>query len=137
MSLYVKNGTTMKVANKDIKVYKRLNIGRKGGLTSPYQGTPYYLNKMVTAKKDFAKSIMEHNFGDNSPLTYGLHAYTTKLTYGLHAYTTKQRAFTTVHWSYEGIFEAVIPKGARYIKGLYNEILTDQLMCIKQVKHRK
>lgn len=47
---------------------------------------------------------------------------------GLHSYTTKKRVDCT---NDEIIVKCIIPKGATYIRGLFNEIVSTQLIPIE------
>lgn len=102
----------VKIAEKDIIVYKRLKI-QGNRLLSPYTFFEYKLNKEYTVKTKLSdKTLREVNRG-------------------LHAYQTEQKAKDTKYPS-DAIYIAKIPRGAIYKLGTNDDIVSNKLKVIKK-----
>ena len=113
------------VAKKDIKVYK---VIRDVGEICPKYVTPCFYTKLVFNEQGIAELASQLR-------TYeGNDHYLPQVNAGIHAYTNKD---TARRWSYSGadysdcIAEAIIPKGAKYYRGEYDEIVADRMLIKK------
>ena len=128
MCIRVSSKAKVLIAKKDIRVYKRLVVKNNGNLISPYREIPYYIGKTKTAITDFLITIKRFNkFAKPGDII--------ELYEGIHSYNAKKTAMAKKVWDWnEEIFAAIIPAGSQYIKGLKNEIVSEKLKIIKQVK---
>lgn len=111
-----------KTAREDIKVYKILNKNRLFNIyKSPYQCTPYILNKEYTSVLcDSISHITERVFIVEE---------------GLHTFLNKDDAIKhclggSSSWV---VCEAVIPKGSKYAIGVQNDVVSNRLIVIKEI----
>lgn len=115
MCLYVKEGTTLRVAKKPITVWKILNpkwevriVGYvKGKGVSPYQGKTYTRGKSYRVKLD--SSI------------YG------RIYYGFHAWRTKKVAMEQNYNGYKNVVKCTLPVGAEYYIGKSGDIVSNRI----------
>lgn len=107
MCFYINNNiqATEKIATRDLKAYKKLDI-LGGELLSPYRG-----------KTKWVKGKLKKARGWESNPTY-------VIDHGFHAYSTLTIARKQTNMP---IFELIIPKGSKYFKnGL--EIVSNQMI---------
>lgn len=116
-----------KIADKDIVVYKVLVKSLNGVYYSPWRDFPYEIGKLYTAI-----------IGYHTRLTYEIDGYpitATVIEEGLHAFIDHSAAsLTAVMTPISGlsIVKGVIPKGAMYVLGTENEIVSTQLKLIEE-----
>lgn len=113
-----------KIADKDIVVYRILMKYTDGTYHSPYKDAPYEIGKLYTANIQYYERLFYKV--DEYPITQlvieeGLHAYTSMGTASLQAFLINGI-----------VFEAIIPKGATYVLGTDNDIVSTQLKLIEQ-----
>lgn len=107
----------VKIAKRDIRVYKALNIVG-GALLSPIMGHPYQLKVLKTATINQPEALSLLN-----ETCYSVHK-------GLHTYRKREAAF-----AYRGgTFHAIIPKGSQYYLGCEGDIVSNQLIVTQKVK---
>lgn len=115
-----------RIAQKDIIVYKILLKSSEGFYLSPYRDEPYYMGELKTANIRYRLRTRE-----------GLHFPVRKwiIEEGLHAFIDYSTAsLTAVMTPISGlsIVKGVIPKGAMYVLGTGNEIVSTQLKLIEE-----
>lgn len=116
-----------KTTDKDIVVYKVLLKCSDGKYCSPYQEMQYEVNKLYTANIGYhERNIFEV---DDSPI---IHIVDTVIEEGLHSYTSRSFAFLRAFVINGTVFKAIIPKGATYILGTDNDIVSTQLKLIEE-----
>lgn len=104
--------TFLKIATKDIVVYKILEKAYKSGFVSPY----YY--------KEYKKSVLY-----KSSLGIIYESHNLKVHKGLHAYTTNKIAINYAFRSFgRSVHKMIIPKGSKYILGKDGTIVSNQLI---------
>lgn len=113
-----------KIADKDIVVYKVLLKYSYEVYRSPYKDAQYEIGKLYTANIRYHKRLVYKV--DEYPVT------TTIIEEGLHAYTFDSFAFLRAFAINGSVFKAIIPKGALYVLGTGNEIVSTQLKLIEQ-----
>lgn len=113
-----------KIADKDIVVYKILMKYTDGTYHSPYRYTPYEIGKLYTANIQYYERLLD-KIDECSIIT-------TVIGEGLHAYTSMGAAFLQAFLINGIVFEAIIPKGATYVLGTDNDIVSTQLKLIEQ-----
>lgn len=113
-----------KIADKDIVVYKILLEYTDGTYHSPYRYAPYEIGKLYTANIRYHERLAYKV--DEYPIT------NTVIGEGLHAYTSMDTAFLQAFIIDGIVFEAIIPKGAMYVLGTDNDIVSTQLKLIEQ-----
>lgn len=113
-----------KIAEKDIVVYKLLGKCSNGAYYSPWRDAPYEIGKLYTANIRYHERLVYEV--DEYPVT------TTIIEEGLHAYTSKNFAFLRAFSIIGSVFKAIIPKGAMYVLGKDNEIVSTQLKLIEE-----
>ena len=134
----------VKVAGRNIKVYKRLlqiNPYNLNEFMSPFQRVLYTLKKPKLAKKDFTKSVKYFKSKVNSYNKFSTYLGnreinswdTIGLSEGLHSYTCEETAWLK-KCHREVLCEAIIPKGAKYIKGDFDEVLSNALIVRKVLR---
>lgn len=113
-----------KIADKDIVVYKVLLKYTNGTYRSPYKDAQYEIGKLYTANIQYYERLLYQV--DEHPII--------KLAIGegLHAYTSMGTAFLQAFLINGIVFEAIIPKGATYVLGTDNDIVSTQLKLIEQ-----
>lgn len=114
-----------KIAEEDIIVYKILLKYLDGSYISPFKGMPYQIGELKTASikyKDYIRTIFDFSFRGQI------------IDEGLHAYTTKGSAIGVAFHipMVTAVVKAVIPKGATYVLGTGNEIVSTQLKLIEE-----
>lgn len=113
-----------KIADKDIVVYKVLLKYSNETYYSPYKDAIYEIGKLYTANVRYHERFVYKV--DECPIT------TTLIEEGLHAYTLKGFAFLRAFVLTGVVFKAIIPRGAMYVLGTGNEIVSTQLKLIEQ-----
>lgn len=117
-----------KIADKDIIVYKIVVKSLNGVYYSPWRDFPYEIGKLYTANIRY-HTRLQYKTIDKYPITR------TIIEEGLHAFINHSTAFltaATVPVSGLSIVKGVIPRGAMYVLGTGNEIVSTQLKLIKQ-----
>lgn len=115
-----------KIADKDIIVYKLLVKCLNGVYYSPWKDAPYKIGKLYTANIRYRERILEEC---NCLIPQ------TVIEEGLHAFINHSAAIlTSAMLSISGlsIVKGVIPKGALYVLGAGNEIVSTQLKLIEE-----
>lgn len=115
-----------KIADKDIIVYKLLLKYSNEIYLSPYRGAQYKIGKLYTANIRYRERILEEC---NCLIPQ------TVIEEGLHAFINHSAASLTsamVPISGLSIVKGVIPKGAMYVLGIGNEIVSTQLKLIEE-----
>lgn len=116
-----------KTTDKDIVVYKVLLKCSDGKYYSPYQEMQYEVNKLYTVNIGYhERNIFKV---DDSPI---VHIVDTVIEEGLHSFTSMGFAFLRAFTINGTVFEAIIPKGATYILGTDNDIVSTQLKLIEE-----
>lgn len=116
-----------KIAGKDIVVYKILVKYLNGVHYSPWRDAPYEIGKLYTANIRYHKRLLYKI--DEYPITK------TIIGEGLHAYRSCSTAiFRSTQFPQRGlsVFKAIIPKGAMYVFGIGDEIVSTQLKLIEE-----
>lgn len=114
-----------KIADKDIVVYKVLLKYSNEIYLSPYRGAQYEIGKLYTANIQYCERLLDKIV--ECSIT------STVIEEGLHSYTSMSTAFLQAFLLINGIvFEAIIPKGATYVLGTNNDIVSTQLKLIEQ-----
>lgn len=113
-----------KIADKDIVVYKILLKCSNEIYLSPYRGAPYEIGKLYTANIQYHERLLDKI--DECSITNIV------IEEGLHAYTSMGIAFLKAFLINGIVFEAIIPKGATYVLGTDNDIVSTQLKLIEQ-----
>lgn len=113
-----------KIADKDIIVYKVLLKCPNETYRSPYRDVSYEIGKLYTANIRYHERLA-YKMGEYS-------ATTTVIEEGLHAYTLRGFAFLRAFSITGSVFKAIIPKGALYVLGTGNEIVSTQLKLIER-----
>lgn len=113
-----------KIADKDIVVYKILLKCSNEIYLSPYRGAQYEIGKLYTANIRYCKRLLDKI--DECPIT------TTVIGEGLHAYISMGTASLQAFLINGIVFKAIIPKGATYVLGNDNDIVSTQLKLIEQ-----
>lgn len=127
MCISVHRSEKVKIASRNVKVYKRLTIKDNGKLVSPYLETYYQIGKDKTAIGGFNRTLKEF---ENKKK----HWIIIDLDEGIHSYSSEKTALNNRLQVYnEDIFLAVIPKGARYLIGQYDEVISDKLRIVKRL----
>jgi hypothetical protein len=148
MCLIIEKDYELKVATKDIKVYKIFNkIIIDNYLTTPFMGTAYKLGEKSVSK--IRKHYTETGYFDSKEARdYGFSKSDwdfdkflaennlTVIQYGIHSIKTLTRAKTT---SILGriIVKCIIPKGSRYIFNKSNLCISDELIPIEIYEPKK
>jgi len=136
MCIFVKASRkpVVQVATKPITVYKFFDFYENWSvISSPYQDCRYKIGVLKTAKQGFGKSERLYNKTIKEINKIGRSLYETiDLDEGLHSYSTKTCAISHELTPY--LFLCRLPVGTRYMKGIGQEILSDQLMVIEQVE---
>lgn len=106
----------MKTATRDIPVWKAIRVGTN---SSPFRGnTIYEKGQTATVGLPLGVEYFSHANG----------THTGKVERGLHACVTQEAAIkTSSHASKLKIVQMVIPKGAKYIRGLNGHIVSNKL----------
>lgn len=113
-----------KIADKDIIVYKVLLKYSNETYYSPYRDVPYEIGKLYTANIRYRERPVYKI--EEYPVT------TTVIEEGLHAHTSKGFAFLRAFSIIGSVFKGVIPKGALYVLGTGNDIVSTQLKLIEE-----
>src|SRR5690606_21521653 len=111
----------IKVAEKDIKVWKILHIGGYNGEKTYY--TPY-MNTVIRPRQ--VATVKEFGIFTNSFSLVGPMGFIT-IEEGLHSYKTKKWAEMQMTSSKRIIVPCIIPKGTQYIEG-DNDIVSLKLV---------
>lgn len=117
-----------KIADKDITVYKLLVKYLNGVYYSPWRDAPYEIRKLYTANIRYHERLLYKTI-DEYPIAR------TIIEEGLHAfinYSTASLTAAMVPVSGLSIVKGVIPKGALYVLGAGNEIVSTQLKLIEE-----
>jgi hypothetical protein len=122
MCLYRIPAETVKVASRNIVVYKMLSRGHhKSGAVaeSPYRTTPYQRGEIKSVRR-FS------SYGGYKTFTTRKHDEGDAVYAGLHAYTSLAEAKDNARgwYSPKVVVKCVIPKGTRYILGRYNQVVS-------------
>lgn len=115
-----------KIAKKDIVVYKILFKYPDGSYVSPFRGTIYQIGELKTANIKYDKRLLPF---------YCRETYDTVITKGLHAYIITEETAISYARSIATtmiIVKAIIPKGAMYVLGFNDEIVSTQLKLIEE-----
>lgn len=115
-----------KIADKDIVVYKVL-VKSKWVYYSPWRDFPYEIGKLYTAIIGYHTRLAYEI--DGHPIT------TTVIEEGLHAFIDHSAASLTaarISVSELSIVKGIIPRGAMYVLGAGNEIVSTQLKLIEE-----
>ena len=129
MCLIIKENK-VRIATKDIVVFKRFRQLSPSKLVSPYQEVTYQLGKTKTIKNftgDHSRTIRRFSFTDKIP------AGTSTVHKGLHSFKTMKEANDAVIGN--RTVRCVIPKGTPYINGTENEIVSLALTPLKVVRN--
>lgn len=116
-----------KIAEKDIVVYKLLGKCLNGAYCSPWRDAPYEIGKLYTANIRYRLRVRKG--GINFPI------WDYVIEEGLHAFTNLSTAILTSNMvPISGLFivKGIIPKGALYVLGEGNEIVSTQLKLIEE-----
>ena len=115
-----------KIADKDIVVYKLLVKCLNGIYYSPWKNAPYKIGKLYTANIRYREHILEecNCLISQTVIEEGLHAFIN--------YSTAILTSAMVPVSGLSIVKGVIPKGAMYVLGIGNEIVSTQLKLIEE-----
>lgn len=113
-----------KIADKDIVVYKILLKYSDGTYRSPYRGAQYEIGKLHTADIQYHKRLLDKV--DEHPITK------TVIEEGLHAYTSIGSAFLRAFFLDGIVVKAIIPRGATYVIGTDDDIVSTQLKLIEE-----
>lgn len=114
-------------ATKDIVVYKRLkrykkwaNKNGKGYIyESPYQRFKYNLGYEYNVQRfQIFESCIDNKL---------------RIYQGLHSYTNYETARNRKNIN-EVIVKCIIPKGSKYFLGIHNDIVSDKLILVKELK---
>lgn len=114
-----------KIAEEDIVVYKLLSKYLNGAYYSSWKDAPYEVGKLYTAIIGYHERL------------YKVDEYLIKTTIikeGLHAYVDRSTAvFRSMHLSVPElvIVKAIIPRGAMYVLGVEDDIVSTQLKLIE------
>lgn len=108
----------IKVAEKDIVVYKRLKLDREI-LCSPYYLKIWSLGKLETLES----SLYLENINTEDDNYYVVDQ-------GFHAHLYVEDA---IHYPGTVVYKAIIPKGSEYIIGECNEVVSNQLILIRKI----
>ena len=120
-SAKTKKATTPEIATKDIKVYKVFRCDFHGKLTSPHQHKTYKPGSTYKIKE----------FGISAAGTFLNNKDWRVVIYqGIHAWRAKRKAIRSSCPHYK-IYEAIIPKGAKYFKGHNDDIVCNKLILTK------
>lgn len=120
MCLIIKKNQRKVKAKKDIIVYKVL-YKRYNAFFSPIEGYQYTLNKLNIPVE------LERRIG-------GMHD---KIYRGYHSFARLREAIEYNTFTSEIVLKAIIPSGTYYMRGLYNEyaseniIVTDEILYVK------
>lgn len=114
-----------KIADKDIVVYKVLLKYPNGIYRSPYKDAQYEIGKLYTANIRYHKCLIDKV--DEYPITK------TIIEEGLHAYTFDGLALLRAFAINGFVFKAIIPRGALYVLGAEDEIVSTQLKLIDKI----
>ena len=114
-----------KIVKEDIVVYKILLRWSDRFYMSPFRGAIYQIEELKTANIKYNKQLLQF---------YNREIYGTIINEGLHAYTTKASAvFRSFHIAATTIIvKAIIPRGAMYVLGVENDIVSTQLKLIEE-----
>lgn len=116
-----------KITEKGIVVYKLLSKCSNGTYYSPWRDAPYEIGKLYTANIRYHERLL------NKVDEYLFK--TTVIEEGLHAYIDYSTAvLTSAMVPTSGLFvvKAIIPRGALYVLGTGNEIVSTQLKLIEE-----
>lgn len=135
-----KNIPTILTADKDIKVYKVLYLTEDGEYTSMYMDYSYVQGR---TENEVALRVWE---GMMYTISRGYHSYANNVKFEIKPETNSLFVYTsygayldnTVINLYDGkkacICEFVIPKGTRYYKNEYEEIVSETIKFVGEVK---
>lgn len=117
-----------KIADKDIIIYKLVVKYLNGVYYSPWRDAPYEIGKLYTANIRYHTRLLYKTI-DECPITR------TVIEEGLHAFIDYSTAFliaAMIPVSELSIVKGVIPRGALYVLGEGDEIVSTQLKLIEQ-----
>lgn len=109
-----------KIADKDIEVYKLLCKSLTGEYVSPFRRARYSINKLKTANIKYVRKYINCANINTEVIEEGIHAY---IDYG--------RAMLASYSLNAFIFKAIVPKGAIYVLGEDEDIVSTQLKVIE------
>ncbi len=116
MCLELNKKSKLKIATKNIVVYKCLKIDKDINLyTSPYIHNIYEKYNIYTSKIKINTYL--HSYYLYGFINIGLHSCLTRKAADYHKYNQNYI-----------VVKMIIPKGAYYIKGNFNEIVSDILI---------
>jgi hypothetical protein len=131
MCLYIESGTKAQIAKRDIPVFKRL-LWLTNSAVSPYYMESYVQGQVKTLKC-FSDDIEKHFFTKRLPMS----AFVFGVGRGLHSYKTISYAKGYEYDKTERlVVRCYIPKGALYIEGEKNELVSLKLRVGKAVRFK-
>lgn len=122
MCLHITPSNKVKVAKKDIIVYKHVIKTCKSWFASPYQYERYELGTVNEVPSFGAGFYSKTGKYLTKSFVAKIPKGTKFINEGLHAYTslTKPRSYR-FQWTNEFLLKCIIPKGTRYIQSPANE----------------
>lgn len=135
MCLYIEDNAKIEVAAKDIKVFKLVNIHVFDGeiyVEAPYQATSYKLAEGI--KTNLFSCGMYDSYG------YRVRKFSSHIpegalvvNHGIHSCVTYDGAAAKTQ-THRLVVHAIIPKGTKFIRGEYGEIVSLRLMFGRAAK---
>lgn len=119
-------------AKNNITVYKLVEINRSNGvIISPYEDFIYELNKTYSADMEKVNddSYLDIRAGDELYEIRAKGIPFISIGPGFHSATKKER-LQHLRWADTAIMKAIIPKGAKYYKGLSDLIVSSKIKLI-------
>lgn len=114
MCLNVEPGEWIRVAEKEITFYKRVDVIEPSSGEHPFFSSPYRSYRYYTKENLLGKSL-EIEGSQPSVIHKGFHGYTTR------------EAARRAQFLEEIILECIIPIGAEYCYGSHGEVVSNQM----------
>lgn len=124
--------TKIRIAKKDIPVYKVLETEPDTeGLLSLYRYEEYKLGELKLA----SIGVMGRPYPDVRILpNFSTACKVYIINQGLHSFTSLRKAEMAKRpWNNATVFKAIIPKGSEYICGIHGDIVSNQLVVLKEL----
>lgn len=125
--------SVVKTANKDITVYKVVELRPDNTYRSQYVSFKYELGVRYKAGVDWPEGCVHTGHYD-----YEYGRYTQIIAHGFHSYDDLAHAELHLQESWLDsiqtyVMECHIPKGAKYIAGMNNDIISSEIIIDKQL----
>lgn len=136
---FKKRDKRVRVADEDITVFKVVRKVEDGLYLSYYKDYPYYLGRAYEMK-----GLSHKEIDGNMRIEEGFHSYSSKECYICIPYNNFGQIYILKQKTWElsavyddiydlCIIECTIPKGSKYYRNYYGEIVSDKIIINKEI----